>query len=125
MGVWTKDELEKIGAADELQVAPVRRDGTLTNAVTVWVVRIGDNLYVRSYKGRSGAWFRSAQGRHEGRIQAGGIERDVTFVEESDPGINDKIDAAYRTKYRRYGAQYVDAMVAAEARVTTIKLVPR
>ena len=125
MSPWTSEEFKKIGAADELEIAPVRRDGTLTNAVTIWVVRIGDDLYVRSYKGRGGDWFRVAQLRHEGRIRAGGIEKDVTFVEENDPGINDQIDAVYRTKYRRYGAQYVDAMVAAEARATTIKLVPR
>jgi hypothetical protein len=86
----------------------------LSNAVTIWVIRVGDDLYVRSYKGHGGAWFRVAQLRHDGWIRAGGIKKDVTFVEESDPGINDKIDAAYRTKYHRYGAQYVAAMIAAE-----------
>jgi hypothetical protein len=125
MDVWTKDELEKIGAADELQITSVRRDGMLSNAVTIWVVRVGDDLYVRSYKGHGGAWFRVAQLNHEGRIRAGGIEKNVTFVEENDPGINDKIDTAYRTKYRRHGAQYVNAMVAPEARATTIKLLRR
>jgi hypothetical protein len=39
--------------------------------------------------------------------------------------MNDQIDAAYRTKYRRYGARYIDPMVAPEARAATIKLVPR
>jgi hypothetical protein len=125
MTTWTSDELNKIGRAEELEIAPLRHDGTLLKPVTIWVVRLGDDLYVRSYKGRGGAWFRAAQLRHEGQIRARGIEKDVTFVEENDPGINDKIDAAYRTKYRRHGAQYVDAMVAAEARATTIKLVPR
>jgi len=125
MSAWTSEELNKIGAAEELEIAPLRRDGTMRNPVTIWVVRQGDGLYVRSYKGRGSSWFRAAQLRHEGRIQSGGIERDVTFIEESDPGINDEIDAAYRTKYRSYGASYVNAMVAPEARVTTIKLVPR
>ena len=83
-------------------MAPQRPDGTLRNPVTIWVVRLGDNLYVRSYKGSSGAWFRGAQVRHEGHIRAGGIEKDVAFVEEADPAINDQIDAAYRTKYSRY-----------------------
>ncbi|HEY7444644.1 MAG TPA: DUF2255 family protein [Candidatus Binatia bacterium] len=125
MSAWTKDELAKIGAADELQIASLRRDGTLSNPVTIWVVRLGDDLYVRSYKGSGGSWFRAAQAGHEGRVRAGGVEKDVTFVEENDPGINDKVDAAYRTKYGRYSAQYIDPMVAAEARETTIKLVPR
>ena len=125
MAAWTKDELDKIGAADELQIASVRRDGTLSNAVTIWIVRVGDNLYVRSYKGRDGAWFRAAQARHEGRIRSGGVEKDVTFVEETDADLNDQMDAVYRSKYRRHGAQYVDPMVASEARATTIKLVAR
>jgi hypothetical protein len=125
MTTWTKDELDKIAAADELQIASLRPDATLSKPVTIWVVRIGDDLYIRSYKGRGGSWFRAAQAQHAGRIRAGGVEKEVTFVDETDPGINDEIDAAYRTKYRGYSAQYVDPMVAAEARSTSIKLVPR
>ncbi|HEX7228796.1 MAG TPA: DUF2255 family protein [Candidatus Binatia bacterium] len=125
MTAWTKDELDKIGQADELEIASVRRDGTLSNPVTIWVVRIGNNLYVRSYKGRRGAWFRAAQVHHQGHVRAGGIEKDVAFVEETDAAIDDQIDTAYRTKYRGYGAQYLDPMVAAEARAATIRLVPR
>ena len=124
MTTWTSEELDKIGRADELHIAPRRRDGTLCKEVTIWVVRHGGDLYIRSYRGRSGAWFRAAQARHEGHIRAGGVEKDVTFVEETDPGINDQIDAAYRTKYRRY-ASYVRPMISPEARATTIKLVPR
>jgi hypothetical protein len=125
MPAWTKDELDKIGQADELEIASVRHDGTLSNSVTIWVVRIGNDLYVRSYKGRRGAWFRAAQVRHEGHIRAGGIEKDVTFVEETNPVTDGRLDTAYRTKYRGYGAQYVDPMVAAEARAAPIRLVPR
>ena len=44
------------------------------------------------------------------------------FTQEIDPGINDQIDAAYRTKYGSYSAEYVDPMVAAPARATTIKI---
>ena len=125
MATWTNDELARIGSADELEIASVRRDGTLRKAVTIWVVRVGADLYVRSANGRAGAWFRRTQTRHEGRIQAGGVEKDVTFVEEAGPGINDQIDAAYRAKYRRYSPQYVDPIVAPGARAATIKLVPR
>ena len=123
--MWTSDELNKIGAAEELQIASLRRDGTLTNPVTIWVVRLGDDLYVRSVNGRTSAWFRGTQDRHEGRIDAGGIEKDVTFVEETDPGLNDQLDAVYRTKYRRYAASIIRSIVSPEARSATIKLVPR
>ncbi len=124
MTTWTNDELTKIGTAEELEIAPRRGDGTLRKPVTIWVVRVGDALYVRSWRGHSGVWFRGTQQRHEGHITSGGVEKDVTFIDEVDPHLNDQIDAAYRAKYQRY-AQYVPPMVTPEARSTTIKLEPR
>jgi hypothetical protein len=125
MTTWTSNELNKIGTAEELQIASLRRDGTLRNPVTIWVIRVGDDLYVRSVNGRTSAWFRGTQVRHEGRIWAGGVEKDVTFVEETNPDINDQVDAAYPTKYRRYAASIINTVVSPEARAATIKLVPR
>ncbi len=124
MTVWTNEELDRIGKTEELEIAPRRGDGTLRKPTTIWVVRVGDDLYVRSWRGRTSAWFRGTQVRPEGHIQAGGIEKDVSFVEETAPDLNDQIDAAYRAKYQRY-AQYVPPMLTPEARSTTIKLVPR
>jgi hypothetical protein len=125
MTTWTNDELNRIGTAEELRIASLRRDGTLRNPVTIWVVRLGDDLYVRSVNGRTSAWFRGVQARHEGHIRAGGVEKDVTFVEESAPEVNDQIDAVYRTKYRRYAASIISHITSPGARSATIKLVPR
>jgi hypothetical protein len=124
MAAWTSDELDKVAAADELELASAKPDGTLRKPVTIWVVRHGDDLYVRSWRGRTSAWFRGSQDRHEGHIRAGGVDKDVVFAEVED--VNDEIDAAYRAKYDRYDATtYVDPMVGPEARAATIKLVPR
>ena len=119
---WTDDELNKIGTAEELQMEVRRRDGTLRTPVIIWVVRVDDDLYVRSYRGHRGDWFCAAQVSHEGHVRAGGVDKDVTFVAESDPEINKEVDAAYRGKYRH--SQYVAPMVTAEVRATTLKLVP-
>jgi hypothetical protein len=78
MNSWTSDELNKIRTAEELQLSSVRRDGTLRKPVTMWVVRCGDDLYVRSVNGRSSSWFRGAQTRHEAHIRAGGVEKTST-----------------------------------------------
>ncbi|MCB0050391.1 MAG: DUF2255 family protein, partial [Caldilinea sp.] len=96
----------------------------LRKPVIIWVVCVGDELYVRSYRGRDSAWFRGVQVQHAGHISAGGVEKDVAFVAETDPAVNDKVDAAYRTKYGRY-PQYVAPMLTPEVRATTIKLTPR
>ncbi len=125
MATWTDNELSKIGTAEELQIRSLRPNGTLGNPVTIWVVRIGDDLYVRSVNGRTSAWFRGVQTRHAGHISAGGVEKDVTFVEEPDSNINDQIDAAYATKYRRYAASIIDSINSPIARAAAIKLMPR
>jgi hypothetical protein len=124
MTAWTSEELAKIGAAEEVQIAPLRRDGTPRKPVTVWVVRHGDDIYVRSVRGRNGRWFLGTQERHEGRIGAGGVQQDVTFV-DADHAIEDEVDTAYRAKYRRYAGSILNSVLTPEARSTTIKLVPR
>jgi hypothetical protein len=98
--MWTSDELNKIGGAEELRIASLRRDGTLRKPVIIWVVRVGDDIYVRSAYGPNVGCLRGAKVRNEGRIIAGGVEKDVTF-EDADAAMNDQIDDVYRTKYRR------------------------
>ena len=124
MKSWTRDELDKIGKAEELQIASMRRDGTIRKPVTIWVVRVGDELFVRSVNGPASAWFRGVQVKQVGRISAGGIEQEVTFS-EADPSLNDAIDATYRAKYRRYAKRIVDSIVSPEARSATIRLLRR
>ena len=124
MTTWTGDELNRIGNAEELRIASLRSDGTLRKPVIIWVVRIGDDLYVRSVNGRTSGWFRGVQTRHQGQIRAGGVVKDVAFVEEPDSGINDQIDTAYAAKYRHYAASIIGHINSTEARAATIKLVP-
>jgi hypothetical protein len=121
MTSWTSDELGAIGAADELDIAALRPDGTLRAYTTIWVVRVGDGLYARSYRGQDGTWYQAVQRRPEGRIRADGAEYDATF--QHPTGVDeDAIDAAYRSKYGRYRRSYVDPMVAPGARATTLRL---
>jgi hypothetical protein len=126
MTAWTKDELTRIGTAEGLEIASLRGDSTLRKPVTIWVVRHGDDLYVRSVNGRTGAWFRGTQVRHEGHIRGGGVDKAVTFVfVDVGDEVNDQIDAQYRAKYRRYAASIISAIVSPAARSATINLVPR
>jgi hypothetical protein len=119
---WTAEELELVDAAEEIEIAPRHADGTLHRPVPIWVVRVVRDLYVRSWRGTSGSWFRAARATGAGRIDAGSLESDVAFV-PADDAINDAVDAAYRDKYGRYPS-YVEPMVAPQARATTLRLVP-
>jgi hypothetical protein len=124
MTEWTGDQLDKVGRSEELQIASVGPDGKLGKPVTIWVARHGDDLYVRSVKGASAHWFRGTRERHEGRIRAGGVQQDVTFV-DAGHDVEKEVDAAYRAKYRRYSGSILNSVLTAEARSATIKLVPR
>jgi hypothetical protein len=121
---WTSDQLSRIEAAEELEIAPRRRDGTLRKPVPIWVVRVRDEVYVRAAYGPGTGWHRVARASREGRIRAGGVEQDVT-IEDVDGEVNDQVDAAYRDKYRRYAGSIVDGITNAQARRTTLKLAPR
>jgi hypothetical protein len=120
---WSPGELDRIGRADELQLASRRPDGTLRPFVTMWVVRAGDELYVRSAYGPNNPWYRRATASGTGRIRAGGAERDVTFA-QADDGAQGEIDAAYHAKYDRYGPQIVGSVVGEGAHKVTIRLAP-
>lgn len=124
MTAWTSDELARIGGAEELQLATARPDGTLRPYVTMWVVRADDELYVRSAHGPNNPWFRRARTSGAGRIRAGGLERDVTFVEPA-PDVHAGLDAAYHAKYDRYGPEIVGTVVGPQAEAVTLTLVPR
>jgi hypothetical protein len=123
MTTWTGDELDRVGTADELQLASVRRDGSLRPYVTMWVVRVGSDLYVRSAYGPGNPWYRRARASGSRRIRAGGVQRDVTFTDAA-PGVHAAIDAAYHAKYDRYGPAIVGSVVGAKAAPVTIGLVP-
>ena len=120
---WTDDELRRVGDAEELQLASARTDGSLSAYVTMWVVRVGDELYVRSAHGPDNPWYRRAKTSGAGRIRAGGVERAVTFGEAA-ADTHAAIDAAYHHKYDRYGPKIVGTVVGAQAAAVTIRLTP-
>ncbi|MFC4069062.1 DUF2255 family protein [Actinoplanes subglobosus] len=120
---WTSDELARVGRAEELRVASYRPDGTLRPYVTIWAVRAGDDLYVRSAYGADNGWFRRATASGSGRIQAGGVERDVTFT-SAEPGAQAEIDEAYHRKYDRYGPAIVGSVTGPQAPAVTLRLLP-
>ena len=123
MSAWSADELVRIGRADELEISSRRRDGSLRPFVTIWTVRSGDLVYVRSAYGYDNGWFQRALRAGEGRIRAGGVERDVRF-EQPEPEAAPDVDAAYHAKYDRFGPRMVGTVVSPEARRSTLRVVP-
>ena len=123
MATWPQDELRKIAEADDLHISPFRDDGeTYGTATWIWSVAVDSALFVRAYNGQKSSWYQAAIRQKAGRITAAGKTREVTF-EPVDGPINDRIDDAYRVKYK--GSPYLKPMIGARARSATVKVVPR
>jgi hypothetical protein len=122
MSTWSKDELCRIAAADNLHISPFHEDGaTYVTPTWVWSVALNDALYVRAYNGRNSRWYRAAMRQKAGQIIAAGMAKDVTF-EPVDGPINDLIDEAYQTKY--HNSPYLSPMTGAHTRSATVKVMP-
>lgn len=123
MSAWPVNELKKIAATDDLHISPFRDDGKTYGTPTwIWSVVVDDDLYVRAYNGKNSRWYQAALHRKAGRIQAAGLAKQVSF-EPVDGVLNNRIDEAYRAKYR--GSPYLDAMISARARAATVRIAPK
>ena len=123
MTTWSKAELRKIAEADDLHISPLREDGKTYGTPTwIWSVAVDDALYVRGYNGQKSSWYQAAVRQKTGRIKAAGVTKEVIF-EPVDGSINDRIDDAYRAKYRN--SPYLKPMISARARSATTRITPR
>jgi len=123
MNRWPGEELRKISETDDLHISPFREDGETYGTPTwIWSVVVDDALYVRPYSGQKSGWYQAAMRQKAGRITAAGIRKEVSFEAVQGP-INDRIDDAYRAKYK--GNQYLSPMIGARARGATVKVIPR
>jgi hypothetical protein len=123
MTAWSEKELRKITEADDLHIAPLCDDAVTYGTPTwIWSVAVDDALYVRGYNGQNSRWYKAAVRQKAGRIIAAGMTKEVAFEPTNGP-INDRIDDAYRAKYR--GSPYLSPMIGPRARAATVKVMPR
>lgn len=115
---WTPDDLARLGDPVEVRLSALRPDGTSATAVPVWLVRVDDGLFLRSWKGTGGAWYRHAVVTGRARIESDGRSDDVRLVPD---GTHDAaVDAAYLSTYA--DSPYARAMVDPPAAGTTMRV---
>ena len=120
---WDGEVLAKIDKADDLKIAPVRADGVTGTPTWIWEVVVDGRLFVRPYNGENSSWYKSAIAYKTGIIVAAGQTHNVDFAPANDSELNDKIDAAYRTKYS--SSPYMNHMISAKCRATTIEVIQK
>ncbi len=88
----------------------------------IWSAAVDDALYVRGYNGQKSHRYQAAVRQKAGRIIAAGMTKEVSF-EPVEGSINNRIDDAYRAKYK--GSPHLNPMISARARSATVKIMPR
>ena len=115
--MWSTEQLNAIDGADELEIAGRRW-------TPIWVVRVGDQVFVRTWHRRDTGWFGHVLQEGRAKVRVPGVAAEVTVedVGVGPAGLRAGVDAAYRAKYGRYGEGTVAQMVSDTAAVTTLRL---
>lgn len=123
---WSPEQLQRIGASPELEIAVRRADGSLRRWIPIWVVRVGQNAYVRTWYARPDGWFGHVLQSRRAQIRLPEVQADVsvTDVGATPAGLRAAVDDAYRSKYEHFGDATVDRMVADSAAATILWLQP-
>ena len=122
MKTWNIEDAAILSAPDEVQVVTYRRDGRARQPTTIWIVRDGADVFIRSTNGRTAAWFRAAITNRAGQVVARDNVFDVTFTEAEEHELT-RVDAAYRAKYGRYPS-IVDHLEEQGPRSATLQVHP-
>jgi hypothetical protein len=123
---WSPEQLQRFGASDELEIAVRRTDATLGRWVPIWVVCVGEHVFVRTWHRRLNGWFGDVLRSQRARIRVGDVCADVTVTDvgEDSPDLRAGVDNAYLSKYSHYGHTTVERMVSDPAAATTLRLTP-
>ena len=118
---WTPEQLDRIDAARELEIAVRRVDGTLRPWTPIWVLHVTGDVYVRTWYRRDTGWFGLALSTRRARVRVPGVEVDVRIedVGVGPSGLREDVDDAYRDKY---GDGSTGNMVGDEAAATMLRL---
>ena len=123
---WNPGTLAALGDALEVDVTPFAADGSRRPSRTIWSIRVDDELYVRSWKGRNAVWFQDALATMRGEIAVtgGGATQLVAFepVDAAAP-VQRRISATFLTKYAADG--YASSMNEQGPLDSTLRVIPR
>ena len=118
---FAESDLAALAAAVEIEVE-TRAEGGVVHRTIVWPVVDDGVVYVRSYKGPRGRWYREALADPSIALVADGRRLPARAVPATDAASVDACSAALRDKYP---ADYsLEAMLVPEVLPTTLRIEP-
>jgi hypothetical protein len=115
------DALHHLADVEEIRIGFHRLDGS-TRSVPIWVVQVGDDIYVRSVRGPSGGWYRRLRADPDGEVRDGEHRHLVHAEAVTDAGTLAEVTGAYATKYA--GSPFVRPLLEGPSVGATLRLDP-
>jgi hypothetical protein len=117
----TADALHHLADVEEIRIGVRRPDGS-TRSVPIWVVRVGDHIYVRSVRGPKGGWYRRLRANPDGEVRDADHRHLVHAELVTDADTIAEVTRAYATKYE--GSPFVRPLLGGPSVDATLRLDP-
>jgi hypothetical protein len=117
----TAEALQHLVEVEEIRIGVRHPDGS-TRSVPIWVVQVGDHLYVRSVRGPKGGWYRRLRANPDGEVRDGQHRHRVRAEPVTDAGTIDQVTRAYESKYG--SSPFVRPLLGGPSVEATLRLDP-
>jgi hypothetical protein len=108
---------------EEIRIATTPAGTKKKHRATIWVVVVDDDVFIRSFTGPKGKWYRNVLADPEADVEFDGKAIHVRAMPVKDRKTIEAVSRAYLEKYR--DSPYAKDMVRDEVLPTTLRLEPR
>lgn len=124
MATKADDLLWKIAGSDEVDIETRRDPKSPLHRTTIWIVPTEQGVYVRSYKGTKGRWYREAVTNPLVTVRVGPRKVAARVEPERNSQVTRAVNAAYRKKYGERWPDETQDMLKRSIAPTTLRLTP-
>ena len=119
---FSGEDLAALTAAEEIRIE-THAPGGEPHRTIIWVVVDDGEVFVRSVNGAPARWYREAKANPAVAIHLGEQRLPATAIPADDPDSIDRVSAALRAKYSRWGGS-LQSMLEPHTLPTTLRLEP-
>jgi hypothetical protein len=119
----TNFDADTLRALRDVQEPSIRTDKHPRSTVVIWVVVDGDDVFVRSWLGARGRWYKDLAAGGLATLEFAGRQLAVQAIPASDDASVERTSREILRKYRH--SSHAREMVRSDIRPTTLRLEPR
>jgi hypothetical protein len=119
----TTFDADTLRALHDVQEPVIRTARHPRSAVVIWVAVDGGDVFVRSWLGARGRWYKDLAAGGPATLEFAGRDLAVRAIPASDDASVDRASGEILRKYRH--SSHAQEMVRSEILATTLRLEPR